>query len=188
MKYLMSILLASAAILPLAATAHATDLAPNIPADTAAYTGIYLRGDLGASWLNWGSATNNMSYVGDAGIGYQVDQNWRTDLTYNWTGDYNIAPGSTLHTNIVMGNVYFDWKNSTPITPYVGVGAGYGWQSATGGGAFNSSGLAVGLRAGVAYDFTSNLALDVGYRFNDILVSGQNTPEHQVAAGLRVKF
>ena len=95
---------------------------------------------------------------------------------------------TNLKSGVLMANTYYDWKNRTAFTPYVGAGAGYGWQWATGAGAFNSSGLAVGLRAGVAYDFTNNLALDVGYRFNDILVSGQNTPEHQVAAGLRVKF
>ena len=188
MKYLMNFLLASAALLPLAATAQATDLAPSSPAEAFTTSGIYIRGDLGGSWLNWSTATNNWAFVGDVGIGYQFDQNFRTDLTYAMTGNYTLAPGSTLSTSTIMGNIYYDWRNSTPLTPYVGAGVGYGWQYATGGGAFNASAIAVGLKAGVSYDFTNNLALDVGYRFNDILVSGQNTPEHQVAAGLRVKF
>ncbi len=188
MKHVMSFLLASAALLPLAATAHATDLAPNIPSEVSTTSGIYVRGDFGASWLNWGSATKNLAWVGDAGIGYQVDSNWRTDLTYSMTGNYTLAPGATLSTSTIMANVYYDWRNSTPLTPYVGVGAGYGWQYNTGGGAFNASGIALGLKAGVSFDITNNLALDVGYRFNDILVSGQNTPEHQVAAGLRIRF
>ena len=188
MKFFTRILLASAALLPLAATAHATDLAPSIPSEVSTTSGIYVRGDVGASWLNWGSATGNWAFVGDVGIGYQVDQNWRTDLTYGMTSNYTLAPGATLSTSTIMGNVYYDWRNSTPLTPYVGVGAGYGWQYNTGGGAFNASGIALGLKAGVSYDITNNLALDVGYRFNDILVSGQNTPEHQVAAGLRIRF
>ena len=49
-------------------------------------------------------------------------------------------------------------------------------------------GIAVGFAAGVSYEMTHNLALDVGYRFHDILGTNQSTPEHQVAVGLRVKF
>ena len=188
MKFLKSILLASVVSLPFAAGAYATDLAPSIPTEAATTSGIYLRGDFGGSWLNWSTATNNWAFVGDVGIGYQIDPNFRTDLTYDMTGNYTVAPGATLSTSTIMGNVYYDWRNSTPLTPYVGVGAGYGWQYASGVGAFSSSGIAVGLKAGVSYDISNNLALDVGYRFNDILVSGQNTPEHQVAAGLRIKF
>ena len=188
MKFFTRILLATAALLPLAATAHATDLAPSIPSEVATTSGIYIRGDVGASYLNWGSATGNWAFIGDAGIGYQIDPNFRTDLTYGMTSNYTLAPGATLSTSTIMGNVYYDWRNSTPLTPYVGVGAGYGWQYNTGGGAFNASGIALGLKVGVSYDITNNLALDLGYRFNDILVSGQNTPEHQVAAGLRIRF
>ena len=188
MKYLKRILLASVVVLPFAAAAHATDLAPSLPPEASSTSGLYIRGDIGGSWLAWSTATTNLTYVGDVGIGYQIDPNWRTDLTYAMTGNYSVAPSATLNTGTIMGNIYYDWRNSTPLTPYVGVGAGYGWQYASGVGAFNSSGIAVGLKAGVSYDITNNLALDVGYRFNDILVSGQNTPEHQVAAGLRVKF
>ncbi len=188
MKFFIRVVLASTALMPLAVTAQATDLAPSIPSEVATTSGIYVRGDVGVSYLNWGSATNNMAFVGDVGIGYQVDPSFRTDLTYGMTGNYTLAPGSTLSTSTIMGNVYYDWRNSTPLTPYVGVGVGYGWQYNAGGGAFNSSAIALGLKAGVSYDFTNNLALDVGYRFNDILVGGQNTPEHQIAAGLRIKF
>ena len=189
MKYLVSILLAGAVLAPLQARAGDPP-ADNPPAafDNTSASGIYLRGDLGASFLNWGSSSSPWAYVGQAGLGYQFDQNFRTDLTYDWTGNYGVAPSGTVSTNLLLLNGYYDWKNQSAFTPYVGVGAGYGWENASGLGAVNAQGVAVGFAAGVAYDMNRNLALDVGYRFHDILNSTQTTPEHQVAVGLRVKF
>jgi opacity protein-like surface antigen len=73
------------------------------------------------------------------------------------------------------------------FTPYVGLGAGYGWVNGKGAAA-DKDGLAVGLNTGIAVDLNNNLAVDVGYRFRDIAVSGPDTMEHQATIGLRVKF
>ena len=187
MKYLVHILLAGAALVPLASAAKAADFTPSVPPEAATYSGLYLRADGGASFLAYSNAPSNTAFVFDAGIGYQFDPTFRADLTYNRTGDYTIAPGATLSTSTVLGTVYYDFRNSSALTPYLGAGVGYGWQYA-GGTATDGNGIAIGLNAGVAYDFTNNLALDVGYRFHDIFANNQNTPEHQVTAGLRVKF
>ena len=186
MKYLLSVLLVGAALAPLQAkAADAPAFAPQPAFEN--NSGIYLRGDIGASYLNWGSATSPWAYVGDAGVGYQFDQNYRADVTYDWSGNYGVAPVGNVSTNMLLGNFYYDWKNSSALTPYVGVGAGYGWEWGN-GGAVNTQGVAVGFAAGVSYEMTHNLALDVGYRFHDILATNQSTPEHQVAVGMRVKF
>ena len=187
MKYLLSILLVGSVLVPLQAKAGDAPL-PAQPAafDTVNYSGIYVRGDIGASFLSSGNSFPS-SYVGDAGIGYAFDQNYRADITYNFTGNYALSPAGNLSTNMVLGNFYYDFRNQSPITPYVGVGAGYGWENGS-NGVPNAQGVAVGFAAGVAFDMTRNLALDVGYRFHDILANNQNTPEHQIAAGLRVKF
>jgi len=189
MKYFMSILLAGFSLIPLQAKAGDAPVQQqqNVAFDNTSYSGIYLRGDIGASYLNWGNTTAPWAYVGNAGVGYQFDQNFRTDLTYDWSGNYGVAPSGNLSTSMILGNVYYDWKNQSAFTPYVGVGAGYGWEWGS-GSAVNTQGVAVGLAAGVAYDMTRNLSLDVGYRFHDILSSTQQSPEHQIAAGLRVKF
>jgi opacity protein-like surface antigen len=186
MKSFWSILFASFAMVPLASTGKAADAGSYAPPDAVVNSGIYIRGDLGASYLNWGGAGNNWAYVGNAGIGYQFDPNFRADVTYNWTGGYGVNPGE-VRTGAVMGNVYYDFANSSAFTPYVGAGVGYGWQWGT-GGPVDTGGVAVGLDAGVAYNLTNNIAIDVGYRFQDILSSVQYTQEHQVAAGIRVKF
>ncbi|WP_196501804.1 outer membrane beta-barrel protein [Aestuariivirga litoralis] len=185
MKSFWKILFASFAMVPLAATVKAADVS-YAPPDAVVSSGIYIRGDLGASYLNWDSANQNWAYVGDAGIGYQLNDNWRADVTYNWTGGYGLNPGE-VRTGMVLGTAYYDFKNSSSFTPYVGAGVGYGWEWGN-GAATDVTGVAIGLNAGVAYEMTNNLALDVGYRFHDIINSTQNTQEHQIAAGVRVKF
>ena len=187
MKYLVRILLVGAALAPLASAARAADYTPSVPPEAATYSGLYLRADVGASFLTYANAPSNSAFVFDGGIGYQFDQNFRADVTYSRTGEYTIAPGATLSTGAVLGTVYYDFKNDSALTPYIGAGLGYGWQYA-GGTALSGDGIAVGLNAGVAYEFTNNLALDVGYRFHDIFANSQSTPEHQITAGLRVKF
>ena len=187
MKYWTMILLAGFTLVPLTVVAKAADMGGAAPVTEQDISGIYLRGDLGGSYLNWSGGGNSWAFIGDAGIGYQFDQNFRADLTYNRTSDFTPSAGNTLSTSTIMANGYYDWKNESSFTPYLGAGLGYGWQ--WGGGAIPSGqGIAVGLKAGVAYEMTNNLALDIGYRFNDILAPSQSTPEHQVAAGLRVKF
>jgi opacity protein-like surface antigen len=188
MKVFKSVLLAGVILVPMAVAAHATDMAPDVPSDVATTSGLYLRADVGASFLNWSGGANDRNYVGDLGIGYDFGDGFRTDLTGSWSGAYNIAPGATLDTRIILGNVYYDWKNDSGLTPYVGAGLGYGWTNAVGGGYTSTSGVAAGLALGVSYDMTNNLALDVGYRFHDIWTTGATPAEHQVTAGLRFKF
>jgi opacity protein-like surface antigen len=186
MTFLKSILLAGVIFAPLAVSAQAADYSDPVPSDVSTTSGFYIRGDAGGSFLDWSGGSNDFGFVGGGGIGYQWNDNFRTDLTADWAGHYDVAPGATLNTTTVLGNAYFDFKNSSMFTPYVGAGLGYGW--ATGTGIASDKGLAAGLAAGVSVDMTSNLALDVGYRFRDIMVSGADPKEHQVTAGIRFKF
>ena len=187
MKYLLSILIVGSALAPLQARAGDAPQAPAFD-PTPSYSGLYIRGDFGGSYLALGNTSSPTNYVGDVGIGYAFDQNFRTDLTFNTSGNYGINPSGSAYTNLLLGNVYYDFRNQSAFTPYIGAGVGYGWEWSNSPGISNVQGVAVGLAAGVAYDFNRNLALDVGYRFHDILNGNQSIPEHQVAVGLRVKF
>jgi opacity protein-like surface antigen len=170
---------------PMVSAAQAAD-AVDVQSDLASMTGFYLRGDAGASMLKWSGGKDDTTWNMSGGMGYQFNDNVRGDITYDHSGSYDIGPGAKVATQAVMANAYFDWKNSSAFTPYVGVGAGYGW--AKGAGYNDSSGVALGAMAGVSMDMTQNLALDVGYKFRNIAVSGPDTQEHIVQAGLRFKF
>lgn len=189
MNRFKTLLLASAMVVPMGAIgAQAADITPDMPSEVeTSQLGLYLRGDLGWSFLNMSGASDDSNWLAGGGIGYQYTDNLRMDVTADWSGDYNIAPGADISTTAVMANAYFDWANDTAFTPYVGAGVGWGWVNGK-GTALDDSGLALGLAAGVAVDLTNNLAIDVGYRFRDFEVSGPNPTEHQAVAGIRFKF
>ena len=186
MKVFKIFLLASLMLLPVAAAARAADLAPDLNSGNNEAMGLYLRGDLGWSFLQWSGGSDDSALSLGGGVGYRFNPNMRADLTMDWAGDYKVAPGADMSTTTVLGNLYFDWANDTAFTPYVGAGLGYGWVDNTPSG--NHSGLAYGLTAGVAMDLTQNVAIDLGYRFRDTMISGSDPMEHQIVAGVRFSF
>ena len=186
MKVFRFILLAGFAVLPFAAVAHAADVSPPPVAEENDVTSFYLRGDLGWSFLEWSGGDDDSSLNLSGGVGYQFNENMRADITADWAGDYNVAPGADMSTTTVLGNLYFDWANDSAFTPYVGAGVGYGWADDTPSG--NDSGIAYGLTAGVSMGLTDKVDLDVGYRFRDIMISGSDPQEHQISAGIRFNF
>jgi opacity protein-like surface antigen len=184
MRIFTSVFLSSAAGLAMVSAAHSADITPEIPSDieTSANSGLYLRADAGWSFLEWSGGDDDNAFVLGGGVGYQFNEFLRSDLTVDMSGDYEVGPGSEISTTSVMGNMYFDWANDTPLTPYVGLGIGYGWVQG------NPDGLALGASAGVAVGLTNNLDLDVGYRFRDIMTDGPDVMEHQTTLGMRFKF
>jgi opacity protein-like surface antigen len=189
MNSLKSILLASIVALPLAVSAQAADLGGDdtSPVTDSTMIGLYLRGDIGWSFLDVNGADNDDTWVAGGGVGYQFSDFIRTDITGDFTGDYEIAPGADISTTTVLGNLYFDWANESMFTPYIGAGVGYGWVNGS-GLASDDDGIAVGAAAGVAIDLTNNISLDTGYRYRNIDVSGDNVQEHQATVGFRFKF
>jgi opacity protein-like surface antigen len=188
MNMLKMMLLSGVVALPLSVSARAADIAPDVPSEVStSQMGLYLRGDVGGSFLNWSGGKDDSAFVGGGGIGYQYSDMFRMDLTADFAGKYKIAPGAEISTTTLLGNAYLDFANDTMFTPYVGAGVGYGWVKGS-GTAVDRDGVALGLAAGVGIDLTSNLTVDVGYRFRDIMVSGKDTREHQGTVGLRFKF
>ena len=180
---IMKLSLLSTAMLGLVAlSAQAADYTPDVPSDVDTSSGLYIRGDAGWSFLEWSGGQDDSDFVVGGGIGYQWSDMLRSDLTIDTSGSYKVAPGSEISTTAVMGNVYLDWANDSAFTPYLGLGAGYGWVSN------NPDGLALGASAGLAVNLTSNLDVDVGYRFRDIMSKGPDVMEHQATVGMRFKF
>ena len=181
------ILLAGAIALPLSGIASAADIDPPMPSQAdASQMGMYLRADMGWSMLK-AVGKDDHAFTGDFGVGYKFSDYMRADLTGEWAGKYKTTPGTTLSTTAIMGNAYFDIANDSIFTPYVGVGAGYGWVHGS-GATKKDSGLVLGAAAGVAVDLTNNLAVDVGYKVRDFAIAGKNPIEHSVSVGLRFTF
>jgi len=231
MAGLKALALASVVMLVATASASAADLLPPPPAleplppaSGPDFSGWYLRGDVGVSapattpsfasnpnplvGLN-ASATNNFynstvsgSASFDLGVGYQVNNWFRADVTGEYrTGSHfqtlevvtdSATPAQyadyyrgDLSSYVFMLNGYADIGTWYGITPYVGAGLGMAYNNVYGatdngtnvvgtGASFSSGGyfpnksstsLAWALMAGLSFNVTKNLDLDIGYRY-----------------------
>ena len=170
-KALLGLGLLAGAIAPAAAADY-------VPESVVTASAFYLRGDAGWSWLTVDDADEGLFVLG-GGVGYQFNDNLRADLR----GDYAGVGNDDASFGTVLGNVYFDIRTETILTPYLGAGLGYGWAEADG---HDQDGVAFGLMAGVEVNLTDNVSADVGYRYRQIL--SEDSHDHEALAGLRYSF
>jgi opacity protein-like surface antigen len=109
----------------------------------------------------------------------------------------------------VLANLWVDVPMGEVVRPYIGGGLGFGrldldLQTTGGSSLFDDSdwGFAYQLGAGVAFDFTSNMTIDIGYRFKAINNAELEVADyadatedvefdyksHNIIAGLRFSF
>ena len=198
---------------------------PVVEAQPVDVGGWYIRGDLDYHWSRFGGAdyitygpppgSNSFdsgklkgAFSAGAGVGYQVNQYFRTDLTADWLGKSNFS-GSTVGTCgggvacistdtssysalLLLANAYIDIGTWHGVTPYVGAGIGGAWMkwdtlhnSDLDGDFFHQGGkgwlFAYALMAGASYCLTDRVKLDVGYRYSHI--NGGRMFEYAAGAG-----
>ncbi len=176
----------AAAMLALAGTAAQAADPEVVTQETYENMGLYLRADVGWSFLEWAGGDDDSALAVGGGVGYRFNDNIRADVRLDYAGEYKVAPGADMSVSTVLGNLYFDIPTGTALTPYVGAGVGYGWANID--NAKDEDGLAYGLMAGVGVDLTESVTVDVGYRFRDVMTSGSDPMEHQILTGLRFEF
>jgi len=150
-----------------------------------------------------GNKTDN-AFGGALAVGYDFNKKFqvpvRAELEYavfsevsgkkSWNGphpnsggwvDPNYSAKQKLQIQTLFVNAYYDFRNSTPLTPWVGAGLGMAFIDSKGSltvefpvpgddialslGSKTSTNFAWNIGAGVAYDFTDYISLDLGYRF-----------------------
>lgn len=186
---------------------------PVVEAQPVDVGGWYIRGDLdyhwsrfgGADYITYGAAPQTQGSFASgslkgalsagAGIGYQVNQYFRTDLTADWMSKSNFrgstvgfcaggVPCTSVDTSsysalLLLANAYIDIGTWHGVTPYVGAGIGGAWvkwdtlhNSDLDGDFFHQGGkgwrFAYALMAGASYCLTDRVKLDVGYRYSHI--------------------
>ena len=200
-------------------------LAVAVPAKQASAEGVYV-----APKIIWGvtqlqgiedsafSRKNKIDNVFGGALAVGVKANpARVELEYgvfseasgkNNADDFDVKLKTQAQTLFV--NAYFDIDTATPFTPYVGAGLGLAFLRSKGNwnildvsesyGSKTKTNFAWNLGAGVAYDFTQNVALDLGYRFAglgkartgtdiaDDRARAKNVYMHQFMLGLRFSF
>lgn len=181
--------LAGVAAMFVSGAAMAADISTDDYTPPPSEGGWYLRGDLGWSWLNWDGGEDDGAMTGGGGIGYEYGNGVRADVRVDYSGEYD--SGSALvpqdfSTTTALANAYYDFQVSDIASPYVGAGLGWGW--AGDGKLGDDDGFAWSLMAGLNLRVSDSVVADVGYRYRDIGVSGENLTDHAVLAGLRFSF
>ena len=199
------------------------------PRQSEPFAGWYLRGDLGYRLQKTSGAeaapgftsptTNTLGNVVAGGIGGGYKSGWfRSDLTVDFTPEANytgqiVSPSDAtakISATTALLNGYFDLGSWYRMTPYIGAGAGItnlkmsGYTSTVAppfGGA-NPNGrtnFAWAGMAGVAFAVSSNVLVDVGYRYlslGDAVTASDafgsmklnKITAHEVRVGLRWNF
>ncbi|OOV94392.1 MULTISPECIES: outer membrane protein [Pseudomonas] len=124
--------------------------------------------------------------TGSVGVGYRFGNGWRVEGELTLPQRDKFTSGSTtfptslnehhIDSKRVMLNAYRDWRISEKVSIYGSAGLGLarleskGWQGNESRqyGASTQTNLAWSVGAGVAYDVTDRLALDLGYRYVDM--------------------
>jgi opacity protein-like surface antigen len=122
-------------------------------------TGYILGGAIGVKWNDMIRTEIELSHAG-----------WKTKNVRGNTGAIVDGYGAKSAATYLLGNVWLDWRNESPLTPYVGGGVGMAWAKASPGDASyaptgTESGFAFQLGAGLKYTVSDNIDVDLGYRF-----------------------
>lgn len=164
-----------------AALLATTLLASAAYADNAKTSGVYVAGQMGLNSPTHddGTLDNALSIAG--AVGYRFNQNLRLEgeISYR-NNDYKESiPGlinltGDAKTTNFMVNAWYDFTNSSPITPYLGGGIGISRgelklkEAAWGIDESDSDTAFVWqLGGGVAFDIAENIALTADYRYID---------------------
>ncbi len=100
-----------------------------------------------------------------------------------------------VQTDVLFLNAYYEPFSLDPLTPYLGVGVGYGWSSGSGVRG-SGDGFIFNIGGGVSYAIDKSWSLNAGYRylFSDEIEVRPNRGRsedfraHLLSAGVRYSF
>lgn len=115
------------------------------------------------------SKLNDEVWGGSLAVGntYNVANGaFRIELEYTKNSDAK-KDGVKAKTQGVLFNVYYDFNLNlaVPVTPYVGVGMGWGRTEYKGYGSIKKSDVAAQIGAGINYKICDHTSIDLGYRY-----------------------
>jgi outer membrane autotransporter protein len=98
-------------------------------------------------------------------------------------GTTNVSASGGLSTLYLLGNLWYDIDTGSGFTPYLGAGVGAAvlmpnnFTFGSGAETFNSPSVALAgqLGAGIKFDVSDNISLDLGYRARGV-INGTLTP------------
>lgn len=129
------------------------------------------------------------TWEGGVAAGMQLNQ-FRTELEYTYReGIKGQAMGGEhkIDTMSMMLNGYYDIRMDSALYPFIslGIGASKLKVDDVGAGTHRDYKFSWGGGAGIAYDISQNVSVDLGYRFLDL---GREIKSNEFYGGLRFAF
>ncbi len=184
-----------------------TDIAGGIDSEALAREKrFYIGGAYNFSMYDGGTDENNVSISGknnssfEAMVGLRIYDTFRIEANYIQNNpEYDAFK---LSSDTVMLNAIFDARidniyrlfRKQILVPYIGLGAGLSWNSATGAVIENKITPTVAAMAGIGLEFGARFAMDFGYRYIYMFspefdsVANFAPTANQFRAGVRVNF
>ncbi len=188
---------------------------------TGVYTGLRIIDSIqghfkGVDGDNFGAWDNTIG--GSIFVGYdffhRAETPLRIELEYalrsDFTHDQSYLDGELdykLNLQTLLANVYLDFRNESPLTPYISMGAGLAFVNEfasyrdivdpefSGYVEQMTTVFAWQIGAGVSYAMNDMVSLDLGYRYLDITETDLGTDleddftgAHEISLGVRVGF
>lgn len=148
-------------------------------------TGLYVAGQAGGTFPD---DKYDDSGVYNLSVGWQFHPLIRAEIEGGYRNvDLDSVNGGQSNIYTVMLNGYWDIKNDTRFTPYLGAGAGWAYENSNSAiGDSNSDAFAYQGIAGVSYAIDNNWALTAQYNYID--TTNFDYSAHEVKGGLRYTF
>ena len=196
----MKKVLVCASLIALSASAFAADTK----------SGVYVRGDIGASKMFKGTQTddnplsgsfNDVKPVYSVGVGYKFDNNFRADVNAQLRNSKHESATTEYKSKAVFVNGYYDFDSSSIFTPYVTAGVGYAQNKmdglATETTNVTNKNFAYNAGFGSKVNVAKDVDLDLGYRFVNLgdfksktsnTVTTRKAHAHELSAGVIFSF
>jgi opacity protein-like surface antigen len=155
--------------------------AAGLAISSSVYASPYVELDLGASIpldseiIDDADASYNPTIAFTSAVGYAFNQNFRVDLEYGYQeadidriAGVNVDGAASLTVHTALANGYYNFKNSTQITPFIGAGVGAAFlEGNLGSASASDTVLAYQGTAGASYSVNDHLAVTGSYRYLD---------------------
>ena len=156
-------------------------VAAGVAISSLVYASPYVELDLGASIpldskiIDNADASYNPTIAVTSAVGYAFNQNFRVDLEYGYQeadidriAGVNVDGAASLTVHTALANGYYNFKNSTKITPFIGGGVGAAFlEGNLGSASASDTVLAYQGTAGASYSVNDHLAVTGSYRYLD---------------------
>ena len=155
--------------------------AAGVAISSSLYASPYVELDLGASIpldskiIDNADASYNPTIAVTSAVGYAFNQNFRVDLEYGYQeadidriAGVNVDGAASLTVHTALANGYYNFRNSTKITPFIGGGVGAAFiEGNLASASATDTVLAYQGTAGAFYSVNEHLAVTGSYRYLD---------------------